>query len=100
MPAAPDALDGYRSGRLGSAVRHPAFSAPSDPAHLLSVVADALNACERHGLVVDLEHGAVMSVRGYVLPVGDARLGHRWAVRQRLEPEGDEALNDKRATRP
>lgn len=100
MPAEPDDLDAYRSGRLGSAVRHPAFSAGSDPAHLLAVIADALNQCERHGIVVDLEHGAVMTSRGYVLPAGESRLGHRWAIRQRLEPDGDEATNDKRAPRP
>ena len=52
---------------------------------------------DRHGvaLAVDLEHGAALTSRGYVLPVGDARLGSRWAVRTRLEAaEDDEAVND------
>ena len=71
-----------------------------DAGHLLALVADALNQCERHGLIVDLEHGAVMSTKGYVLPGGDSRLGSRWVVRRRLEPEGDEAINDNRATCP
>ncbi len=79
----PDPFPALRSGRLG---RVPAFAAASDPARLLASVADALNACERHGLVVDLEHGAALTSRGYVLPVGDARLGSRWAVRQKMEP--------------
>lgn len=63
-----------------------------DPAALLAAVADALNACERHGLAVDLEHGAALTTRGYVLPVGDARLGSRWAVRERL-PAGEPCMD-------
>ena len=82
MTAESDPLESYRTGRLG---RVPAFAAPNDPARLLAAVAEALNACERNGLAVDLEHGAALTVRGYVLPVGDPRLGSRWAVRQRLE---------------
>ena len=78
----PAPLGSYRSGRLG---RVPAFASSTDPARLLEAVADALNACERNGLAVDLEHGAALTTRGYVLPVGDSRLGSRWAVRQRLE---------------
>ncbi len=66
-------------------LRAPAFAPASDPSRLLAAVADALNQCERHGLVVDLEHGAALTTRGYVLPVGDCRLGSRWAVRSRLE---------------
>lgn len=58
----------------------------ADPAVLLAAVADALNECERHGIVVDLEHGAALTARGYVLAVGEPRLGHRWAVRSRLDP--------------
>jgi hypothetical protein len=87
-PAAdPDPFAGLRSGRLGPAIHPPAFTSTADPARLLAAVADALNQCERHGLAVDLEHGAALTVRGYVLPVGDARLGSRWAVRSRLETE-------------
>ncbi len=81
--AEPDPFPAYRSGRLG---RVPAFAPASDPGRLLASVADALNACERYGLIVDLEHGAALTSRGYVLPVGDSRLGSRWAVRERLEP--------------
>ena len=88
MPAeAPDPLAGFRSGRLGPAIHPPAFTSASDPARLLAAVADALNQCERHGLAVDLEHGAALTTRGYVLPVGGCRLGSRWAVRSRLETE-------------
>ena len=85
-PAAdPDPFAAFRSGRLGPAIHPPAFASVTDPARLLAAVADALNQCERHGLAVDLEHGAALTARGYVLPVGDARLGSRWAVRSRLE---------------
>ena len=64
-----------------------AGSAQPDPAALLARVADALNACERNGVAVDLEHGAALTAAGYVLPAGDARLGMRWAVRTRLPRE-------------
>ena len=85
-PAAdPDPFASFRSGRLGPAIHPPAFAAASDAARLLAAVADALNQCERHGLAVDLEHGAMLTAQGYVLPVGDSRLGSRWAVRSRLE---------------
>lgn len=84
-----DPLAGFRSGRLGPAIYPPAFASASDPSRLLAAVADALNACERHGLAVDLEHGAALTSRGYVLPVGDSRLGSRWAVREKLPAEGD-----------
>ena len=67
-----------------SRLRPPAFAAPSDPARLLSCVADALNALENAGITVDLAGGAVMTERGYVMPVGDDRLGHRWQARTRL----------------
>jgi hypothetical protein len=87
-PAAdPDPFAAFRSGRLGPAIHPPAFTSASDPSRLLAAVADALNQCERHGLVVDLEHGAALTTQGYVLPVGDCRLGSRWAVRSRLEAE-------------
>ena len=86
-----------------AASRPPAFAAPSDPSRLLAAVADALNRCERHGLVVDLERDGVITSQGYILPVGDARLGTRWAVRARLPaPElcvdtgGDLAAEDVR----
>ena len=98
MPAGapdPDPLAVFRTGRLGPLVRPPAFTSASDPARLLAAVAEALNACERHGLAVDLEHGAVLSTRGYVLPVGDSRLGSRWAVRSRLEVGDEEDRRDR-----
>lgn len=60
---------------------------PPDAPSLLAAIADALNAAERAGIAVDLNHGAVLTTYGYVLPVGDARLGSRWAVRTRIEPE-------------
>jgi hypothetical protein len=61
-----------------------------DAGRLLAAVAGALNALERAGITADLDHGAVLTARGYVLPAGDARLGSRWAVRMRtgLEPAG------------
>ena len=59
----------------------------SDASALLSAAAEALNALERAGIAVDLAHGAVLTGYGYVLPAGDARLGSRWAVRMRIEPE-------------
>ena len=55
-----------------------------DPARLLTVVADALNALENAGITVDLAGGAVMTERGYVMAVGDDRLGSRWQARTRL----------------
>jgi hypothetical protein len=58
----------------------------TDAARLLGAIADALNNAERHGIAVDLEHGAAMTRYGYVLPSGDGRLGSRWAVRKRLWP--------------
>ena len=82
MTGEPDPLDLFRSGRLG-----PLVTPPGDHHRLLAAVADALNACERNGLIIDLEKDGAISSRGYVLPVGDGRLGHRWAVRTRLEPE-------------
>jgi hypothetical protein len=59
----------------------------ADAGRLLGAVAAALNALERAGVAVDLNHGAVLTTYGYVLPAGDARLGSRWAVRTRIEPE-------------
>ena len=83
MPADPEPLELFRNGYLG---RPPAFAAASDPAVLLSSVADALNALERAGVIADMQHGAVMARFGYVLPAGDGRLGSRWQVRKRLWP--------------
>jgi hypothetical protein len=57
----------------------------SDPAALLSCVADALNALERAGIICDVDHDAVSTRFGFVIPVGDPRLGHRWAVRTKTE---------------
>jgi hypothetical protein len=56
-------------------------TSPADPARLLGVVADALNQCERAGLVIRLAHGTVVTGHGYVLAVGDSRLGARWQAR-------------------
>jgi len=67
-----------------SRLRPPAFAAPTDPARLLASVADALNALENAGITVDLAGGAVMTDRGYVMAVGDVRLGSRWQARTRL----------------
>jgi hypothetical protein len=61
---------------------------PADPGRLLGQVADALNACERAGLVVQLAHGTVVTGHGYVLPVGDPRLGARWQARTLLPAPG------------
>lgn len=85
MPAGPPDLDplaGFRAGRLG-----PFVTAPGDYRGLLAAVAEALNTCERHGLIVDLERDGAITSRGYVLPVGDSRLGSRWVVRSRLEAD-------------
>ena len=67
-----------------SRLRPPAFAAPSDPAALLASVADALNALENAGITVDLAGGAVMTDRGYVMAVGDSRLGGKWQARTRM----------------
>jgi hypothetical protein len=61
----------------------------SDAAALLAAVSDALNACERSGVLVSLTEGAVATSCGYVLAVGDPRLGSRWAVRMRIEHGGE-----------
>lgn len=68
-------------------------SAQPDPAVLLAAIADALNQCERAGVVIDSPASAVMTSHGYVLPSGDARPGSRWQARPRLrhsqtQPEG------------
>lgn len=61
----------------------------TDAGALLAAVADALNACERSGILASLTEGAVTTRCGYVLAVGDSRLGSRWAVRMRIEPGGE-----------
>lgn len=67
-----------------------------EPLQALIKVADALNAAERAGLTVDLAHGAVTTSAGFVLPVGDGRLGCRWAARPQLPAEpGRAALDPK-----
>ncbi len=83
----PDPLPVFRSGRLG---RVPAFAPPTDPARLLAAVADSLNALERAGIATEVDHWAVSTRYGYVIPVGDPRLGSRWAYRARVPAEGDE----------
>lgn len=67
-----------------SRLRPHAFASSSDPARLLSSVADALNALENAGITVDLAGGAVMTPRGYVMALGDDRLGFRWQARTRM----------------
>ena len=84
MTDSPDRLEMFRRGRLGPVAPPPAFAPVSDPQRLLSLVADALNQCERAGLIIDAGNGALSCKPGYVLPVGDSRLGNRWAVRMRV----------------
>ena len=65
------------------------MTSPADPGRLLAAVADALNQCERAGIAVQLVHGTAVTGHGYVLAVGDARLGARWQARARLpHPDG------------
>jgi hypothetical protein len=68
----------------------------SDPSRLLGAVADALNALERSGIAVELEHGAVLTTYGYVLAAGDPRLGMRWATRTRTEPQARQEITEIR----
>lgn len=63
------------------------MSVVPDPARLLGDVASALNRLERDGIAVDVAHGAILTPCGYVLPLGDSRLGSRWTVRTRIAPE-------------
>ena len=69
---------------MTSPLRPPAFAAASDPARLLAAAADALNALEKAGITVELACGAVMTERGYVMAIGDDRLGSKWQARARL----------------
>jgi hypothetical protein len=82
LPPPPPSL--MEPGQPGRALR-------SDATSLLAAIAAALNACERSGLLVSLTEGAVTTRCGYVLAVGDPRLGSRWAPRMRIEfdPDGD-----------
>ena len=82
MTADPAPLESCRQGRLGGV---PAFASPTDPARLLAAVADALNALERAGITAEVDHWAVSTRYGHVIPVGDPRLGSRWAYRARVE---------------
>lgn len=58
---------------------------------LLATLADALNACEKAGMFVQLAHGAAITNEGYVLPVGGAgevsMMGERWVPRTRVLTE-------------
>jgi hypothetical protein len=68
--------------------RHP------DARRLLSDVAGALNACERAGIPVDLSHEVVVTGYGYVLPIGDPRLGARWQARMKTTPEAAAVITE------
>ena len=58
----------------------------SDALWLLAAIAEAMNAAERAGLIIDnLQAGTVWTAAGYVVPFGDDRLGCRWVVRARTE---------------
>ena len=70
------------SPKCGCANRVPLLA--TDTTRLLTTVADALNALENAGITVDLAAGAVMTPRGYVMALGDGRLGNRWQARTRL----------------
>jgi hypothetical protein len=59
-----------------------------DAAALLSLVADALNACERGGLKVRFHHGIVETKGGYVIPI-DAGWVPRTKAYTEFSPEGD-----------
>ena len=61
-----------------------------DPARLLAAVADALNACERAGMPASLDYGVVVTEHGYVLPMGDPRLGNRWQARPKVPAPGSD----------
>ena len=63
-----------------------------DAGHLLALVAEALTACEAAGITVKLKHGAVMTLLGYVLPLGDGKWGARtlaWTEFSSLSPDDD-----------
>jgi hypothetical protein len=54
-----------------------------DAGRLLSLVADALTACEQAGIAVKFRHGAVWTEHGYVFQVGEKK----WAPRTRAYTE-------------
>jgi hypothetical protein len=58
---------------LCASCRQPA----DEPWSLLAAIAASLNACADAGVFVKLRHGAVMTGRGYVLPLSDGRWGAR-----------------------
>jgi hypothetical protein len=63
------------------------MAARPDAAALLAAIADALNAAERSGITIGSPQVAVMTSHGDVLPIGDARLGTRWAARAKVPHE-------------
>ena len=75
-----------RAGRPVCAEDHLVTARP-DASRLLGAVAEALNACERAGITIGSPKVAVMTSHGDVLPIGDERLGARWAARARMPHE-------------
>ena len=57
---------------------------------LLSLVAEALTACEAAGMAVKLKHGAVWTEQGYVFHVGEKK----WEPRTRAYAEFSPAGSD------
>ena len=73
--------------RTDSSLRNVRTRSGKSARDLLTVLADALNACEKTGLLVYLADGAAITNEGYVLPVGGAgemsMIGERWVARTR-----------------
>ena len=73
--------------RTSSGLRNLRMRSGREAWELLAGLADALNACEKAGLLVYLADGAAITNEGYVLPVGGAddlpALGERWVARTR-----------------
>jgi hypothetical protein len=64
---------------------------PGSAAHLLSLLADALNACERDGLKPKLRHGGVIETRGgFVVRTDAGWVPRTLAYTEFAEREGDE----------
>jgi hypothetical protein len=57
---------------------------PPDASRLLAAIADAMNAAERAGITIEHPEIALMTSHGDVLPIGDERLGTRWAARPKV----------------
>jgi hypothetical protein len=57
---------------------------PPDASRLLAAIADAMNAAERAGITIEHPEIALMTSHGDVLPIGDERLGTRWAARAKV----------------